>query len=386
VNTTTQKSGESASNGTTKKVSSKLDVHQATDIAKVKDQPLNLSEGSTSIGQLVLLKAGIKIELNSVAQQMVRPEKHIEAIKKSIAKVGQLTSCAVVQLPDGRYQLVAGVTRKTACDQLNVPCKCIVIEKMTAEEANEWVAREREATCNQRNLNSAQKALDGARLCKEVFISAAANRKRAGTAVSGETGESTDLAAKACGISPSSVKTALKILGSLAEQLIHDGMLKVLSTGKKIAELSDEQQKAAVKAFREGRTEELRELIGETTKTKKDCCGVVLPIGSPLLEVFEAANEFDKQVDILEKTAGFVRAQRSPEDVTEELLVIDLSKLQSIADQITAARPYAMCPICEAHGKDSECEWCQGRRWLTRNRYSHFEAAQHEAIKKIRPK
>ncbi len=346
----------------------------------------NLSQGRSHLGQLISLKAGAKVAINAIAQEMVRPSEHIDAIIKSIAEVGQLTPCVVIQLAESSYQLLAGVTRKTACDKLEIACKCVVLDKMTVEEANAWVAQERVASRNQRHLNAAQKALDGARLCQEVYEPAAKARKLTGQAAIGETGKSTELAATACGISAASVKTARKILGTPAEQLVKEGLLKTLSTAKKIAALPSEQQQKAANSYREGRMEEFQELVGGNPKTTKDKLGIEIPAGSPLRELFDAASVFDKQVASLATVAKVVRELRELDSATDELSAIDLDKLQAVSNQIAASRPYALCPVCDLHGSETECVWCQGRRWLTAKRTGQFEVAQQEAIKKVRPK
>lgn len=355
------------------------DVTEANHVA-------NLPQGRSHLGQLISLKAGAKVAINTIALQMVRPASHIDTITKSIAEVGQLTPCVLIQLTENAFQLLAGVSRKTACDKLEIACKCVVLEKMTVEEANQWVAREREANRNQRHLNAAQKALDGARLCQEVYEPAAKARKLKGQTAAGEAGKSTELAARACGISAASVKAARKILGTPAEHLIKEGFLKTLSTGKKIAALPADQQQAAVRAYRQQRMEEFRELIGGTSKARMDKRGVAIPDGSPVLKVFDEANVIDKQVTSLASVARTIRELCESESASEELNSIDLDKLQVVSDQIAASRPYALCPVCDLHGADIECAWCQGRRWLTAKRTGQFEAAQQEAIKKVRPR
>jgi|GEM_PF-5988538 len=326
-----------------------------TNTTNPSNPPRNFEEGQVKIGQVITLKAGAKLAVNPIALQMVRPIKHIDAIKNSIAELGQLTPCVVVELTNGQYQLVAGVTRKTACDQLDITCKCIVLAKMTPEEASEWVANEREASGNQRHLNAAQKALDAARLCIDVYEPAAQKRMTQGKTTLGETGESAEIAAKACGITKSAVEAAKKILDTPAEQLIRDGKLKVLSTGKKIAALPVEQQADAVKACREGRKEDLASFFSEPAKLQKDRRGIAIPHGGPLNEVFQNAGIYDQHVEAIQTITDFIRDQCSKQGACEELHAIDLGKLQEVASQITAARPHTLCPVCEVHGKDERC-------------------------------
>ncbi|MAT67970.1 MAG: hypothetical protein CMJ58_00420 [Planctomycetaceae bacterium] len=325
----------------------------------------------SAAGQIILLEPDDEVGIHPVAARLSRPEQHLAKLKTSINEHGQLTPVAVAVTPDGEYELLSGVSRWIVCRDLGRPCRAVVIafnETTDGDDfriaANLWVAAECEASQHDRGLTPAQRALDAARLCKEVFEPSATARRVAGKrlAANEEAGESRVLAARSARVTRYMVERGEKLLGTFVEPYIQNGLVAKLADAVRIAGLQGETADKADALLAKGRVDDVLSSLRPTQKSRfADFYGE--PVRDDVAAKMAGINKtLQKKLAALETLQTFVEA--SPGDLPETLVELGGDLLRALLETIKESLPFRACRC-----GDAGCDACSGRSWLTRHEF-----------------
>ena len=304
------------------------------------------------------------IKINHVAQKLTRP--HQNTIRDSIQAHGQLEPGKAFRHPDGTIELFIGLTRLFATRELDLDFLYTEVSELGHfASLDDWVEIEYGASQKNRNLTKAQKALDAANLCIEKYYPAAQKRISDGIAVSDdEKGRSHELAARATGVKPSAVRSALRVVGTPLECLVAREQLS-MTAATRYAKLVDADQKALSKAVGKNDIEAIKRLLSPNS-LRRDALGAEIP--ESLTDIFDEKKTYQRHVKAIRN--AFTWLSKHPN--TSLSGQTDVKTLSPIADTIEQYQPHCVCVVCEADGDD--CRWCHQSGWLSKQRYAEYLA------------
>ena len=259
----------------------------------------------------------------------------------SIKKVGILHRIVVTPtytVISGHRRLVAAMNAEL--EQVPIEIREDLTDPLDIEEALILSNRNRDRTNEQR-------AREMMHLERIESTRAEERQLRGVTAEEGEKGRALDKAAKKVKMGTTTAKRAKKVIKAI-DDAVSDGDEDLAG------ELRDEMNKSVSGALR------TVENAGEV----KDSIGNLVPDG--MASTFQNGNAMasivfnvNKAKKTLELLSGLPGGERLP-------LPQVVADCKNLVEAIKVAKPYALCPLCEADG----CVKCDGLGWMHESRYS----------------
>ena len=322
-----------------------IDSEQQKEVAGMKSSP----------DSVVLLTPECGVKLHPAIAELSRP--HLQRIKESIMRIGQIVPVVVHQNADGELLLKFGATRWLACRELGIACKAIVVSSFgDFRNVESEILAEYQESLHTRGLLPIQKALDAARFAKRVFSIA--------TRANGVNGRASKLASDELDVPENAIKDASLLLGTEIEALIEAGAIKKMADAIRLRKIVDEgTRNKAIKAARNGDWDTFTELTDGNAMLDDDKKSVP----QELVPIFKQRSTYKKMAKMIQSTAGWLTDLQREGGVAQPVIDINVQRLNDAAAAILAAAPSIVCPDCKDK-RSAECEACNGTRWQSHYR------------------
>lgn len=293
----------------------------------------------------------------------VLPEQ-LDELVESLRHSGQMETVIVY---DGK--ILDGQKRNLARKRLHIGLRCSAICDLAGLTPFEWAVRKNLAAGTARHLTDSQRALIGARLCREVYEREATARMTAGKTVPREQcGKAYEKAAELVNVRTNRLRQGLKVHDANWSELtdaVWQGSV-VISTAAEIADLSnDRDRKRALTAATAKNNRALREILGASREVLDKLGQKLTPRSRSL---FVAADTWNRQLRQLQATIRWLQATADQPEARVLRQTARIGVLEEVMQCIDAAKPWAQCPYCD-HIVNNTCPVCQGSGFLTEMEY-----------------
>jgi hypothetical protein len=311
--------------------------------------------------ELFLLPAEKDLPPHPAAKAFEVLPQQVRSMVESLREHGQLHPVEVYE-----DKILDGQTRNLARKKLKLPLRCRRVTDLGGKRPLEWVIARNMASGTARQLNDSQRAIIGAKLCRDLYQSRGEK----------EQGRSHEIAARMVNVRPNRVRQGLKVIAdSELESAVWHGSTTI-SSAAKIAELPVGKQRDEATALAKDKSSKaaLRRLLKPAGKSV-DVLRQEVP--EELCEVF-AAEGWNKAQKHLMALADWLRSMadhRAARILCEKLTAADIDAMR---DTLASCRPWAVCPFCRGEG----CNICHNSSWLSEEEYHRGLAAAADAIER----
>jgi hypothetical protein len=329
-----------------------------------------------------LLSPGDSFDVHPTARRFRRTKAHRKKLEQSLTEHGQRTDAVLRILPDGRLELLDGLTRCQILHGRNQPLACRILteSELCGKPVEQWIVAAGFAGDEGRQMNDTQRAIQVVELEDELSeaIRNARERSRAGTkADEAEKGTAAHELAKLANVKESRVQKLLDMKRANPEvatallDAIWDGRVSLFQAVN-VAKLSDAQTRGdALAAAKAGDKKGLARILGAAPP--RDALRVTIP--KDLAGRFAQKAHIDRAVKQLKKSADTLREAGVEAKHVEAI--------EEVVRRLQLDSPYAMCDACNFTGRGDggdKCGTCQGKRWLT---VREFEVAKEKQRAKL---
>lgn len=288
-------------------------------------------------------------------------DKDLETMSESFSADGQWDPVIVFE-----NQILDGQKRNHVRKRLGLPLRCMRIADLGGLTPQEWAIRRNLAAGTARHLSDSQRAMIGARLCRDVYEKEAKDRMRAGKDVPPEErGRASERAARVVAVKTNLLRQGLKVHDAGWAELfdaVWRGIVAI-SVAAQIAELPAERDRKRALAAAVTKDREALRKICRSKRGVRD--GLGNQVGDRGRAAFLAAAHWDRQIKQLGSVAQWLQSIRENPEARVLREAVRVETLDEIIHSVEAAKPWVQCAYCEHFGADA-CPVCDGTGFLTR--------------------
>ena len=296
-----------------------------------------------------------------------------DELANSMSVNGQIESVSVFD-----NKILDGQRRNLARKQLGIRLRCKQQTDLEGLTPFEWAVRKNMAAGAARHLADSQRALIGARLCREIYEPRAEKRAKGGKKVPDEErNRACADAAVAVNVKVNRLRKAMKVIDAKwkpLEAAVWTGQV-VISTAAKIGELTSERDRSrALEAAKKKDRDGLRVILTGELHPKDPLGEEIVPAMRP---IFVAASIWPKRLDELRQVIDWLKESVNEPEGRVLKEQISVQPFEESFERIEASRPWCVCPYCE-HAAEEGCPVCGASGFLTRQEHEQIEATSRQ--------